>query len=266
MIIEKHKDIRLLFQEPQKEIKAKLTIVPLAPLSMVSDIPGTYYKTQEVPDKFKLCGLFENILGWHFSKNDREKISKKIKEFYTKKLKNKDYQINRSNSSFLPLLFNFFDLGVVFKQPSINYNDLWKRAFSRMDADVHPKGTPNLDYETLKKKNWITEKENEQAQIKEQIKQLDKDSEKDKINELKSKLLPSSTSPLLAFFQENKKAYPLYYTSPTLREYIDHSGPIQIGLDMDKNLFALLIESLIENSTAYLGNNEGWVEINLENI
>ncbi|HUN02403.1 MAG TPA: type I-PGING CRISPR-associated protein Cas5p [Niabella sp.] len=148
-----NKNIELLLQEPQKELKVKLSIVPLAPLSMVSDIPGTYYKTQEVPDKFKLCGLFENILGWHFSKNDREKISKKIKEFNTKKLKNKNYQLSRSNSSFQPLLFDFFEVGLVFRQHAINYNDLWKRAFSRMDADVHPKGTPNLDYETLKKKN-----------------------------------------------------------------------------------------------------------------
>lgn len=261
-----NKEIKLLLKDPQKKLKAKLTIVPLAPLSMVSDIPGTYYKTQEVPDKFKLCGLFENILGWHFSKNDREQISKKIKEFNIKKLKNKKYQLNRSNSSFQPLLFDFFDVGLVFKQSSINYNDLWKRAFSRMDADVHPKGTPNLDYGTLKKKNWITEKEKEQAEIKEQIKQLDKELEKDKIDELKSKLLPGATSPLLAFFQENKKTFPLYYTSPTLREYIDHSGPIQIGLDIDKKLFDLLMESLIENSTAYLGNSEGWVEINLEEI
>ena len=89
-----YKDINFLLQEPQKICKAKLLIVPLAPLSMVSDIPGTYYKTQEVPDKFKLCGLFENILGWHFSKNDRAEISKKIREFNVRKLKNKKYQLN----------------------------------------------------------------------------------------------------------------------------------------------------------------------------
>ena len=260
-------NINILLEKPEIGKNAKITIEPLAPLSMVSDLPGTYYKTQEVPDKYKLCGLFENILGWHFSKNDRLKISKKVKDFNQKKLKNKGYISAQANSGFQPLLFDFFEVGMSYKGQGINYNDLWKRSFSRMDADVHPKGTPNLDYNVLKKKGWIKEKEEEQANIKNELKHLKDSGDQDKIDELKSKLLPGTTSALLAFFQQHKKNYPLYYTSPTLREYIDYAGePIQLKLKMDIRLFDLLSTSLTENSTAYLGNNEGWVEIKLEEL
>lgn len=260
-------NVKILLEKPEIDKSAKIIIKPLAPLSMVSDIPGTYYKSQEVPDKYKLCGLFENIMGWHFSKNDRAKISKKIKDFNQKKLKNKDYTPTQSNSGFQPLLFDFFEVGMTYRSHGINYNDLWKRSFSRMDADVHPKGTPNLDYEVLKKKNWIKEKEEEQSKIKEKLKELKDSGDEVEINNLKGQLLPNSTSPLLAFFQVYKRNYPLYYTSPTLREYIDYSGEeIQMKLVMDSRLFNLLSDALIENSTAYLGNNEGWVEIKLEEL
>lgn len=225
-------DINILLEEPKIEKEVKITIEPLAPLSMVSDIPGTYYKAQDIPDKYKLCGVFENILGWHFSKSDRIKIAKKVKEFNQKKLKNKNYNSTQSNSGFQPLLYDLFEVGMVFKSQGINYNDLWKRSFSRMDADVHPKGSPNLDYKTLREKH----------------------------NALKNE-------DLLSFFKKNKQAFPMFYTSPTLREYTDYAGQqIQMKITMDTNLYNLLTDSIGDNSTAYLGNSEGWVEIKIEEI
>jgi len=225
-------NINILLQEPKIEKQVKITIEPLAPLSIVSDIPGTYYKAQNTPDKYKLCGVFENILGWHFSKNDRTKISKKIKEFNHKKLKNKSYYSSQSNSGFQPLLYDFFEIGMTFTNHGTHYNDLWKRSFSRMDADVHAKGSPNLDYPILREKH----------------------------NALKSE-------DLLSFFKKNKSSFPMFYTSPTLREYIDYAGEqFQIKLTMDTNLYSLLAIALTDNSTAYLGNNEGWVEIKIEEI
>lgn len=219
-------DLNLIFQKPLLDTKAKLTIIPLAPLSMVSDIPGSYYKTNDIPDKYKLCGLFENILGWHFDKNDRLAIHKKMKSE-----RKKDFVSYESNSGFKPLLYNFFEKGMEVKYPSIRYNDLWKRSFSRMDADVHPKGTPNLDYEVLK---------------------------------LKHKALKETN--IGTFFSEHKKKYPMYYTSPTLREYVAYEGEIQICLTIHQPLFIEIQNALKNNSTAYLGNSESWVEIKIELI
>jgi CRISPR-associated protein Cas5 len=221
-------NLEIIFQKPSLDKSVKLVIQPLAPLSMVSDIPGTYYKTQEVPDKYKLCGLFENLLGWHFDKNDRAAITKDLKKFNVKTLKNDKYVSKEANSSFQPLLFDFFETGLVLRHQSVQYNDLWKKAFSRMDADTHAKGTPNLDYEVLKKKH-----------------------------------IALKDVPIADFFKENKKNYPMYYTSPTLREYIAYSGVIEIKIDMHVPLFDELQTALLNNSTAYLGNSEGWVEINM---
>lgn len=223
-------DLNILFQKPELDKMVTLEILPLAPLSMVSDIPGTYYKTQEIPDKYKLCGLFENILGWHFGKNDRIAISKKIKEFHTKKLKNKEFQIKESNSGYKPLLHDFFEIGLIIKSQTSFYNDLWKKSFSRMDADTHAKGTPNIDYYTLRKKHLFLKEEKGGLPI---------------------------------FFQEHKSKYPMYYTSPTLREYVVHEGRIQMTLQINKELAELLNAALDNNSTAYLGNSEGWIELNI---
>jgi len=223
-------DLNILFQKPEKDKIVTLEILPLAPLSMVSNIPGTYYKTQEIPDKFKLCGLFENILGWHFGKNDRIAIYKKLKEFHVKKLKNKDFELAESNSGFKPLLYDFFEVGLVVKPQSSFYNDLWKKSFSRMDADTHAKGTPNLDYNILKKKHLF---------------------------------LKSEDGGLPVFFQKYKSNYPMFYTSPTLREYVVHENQIQITLKINKDLFELLKSAINENSASYLGNSEGWVELNI---
>lgn len=223
-------DLNILFQKPELDKNVVLGILPLAPLSMVSDIPGTYYKTQEIPDKYKLCGLFENILGWHFGKNDRIAISKKVKEFHLKKLKNKDFEVAESNSGFKPLLYDFFEMGLVVKPQSSFYNDLWKKSFSRMDADTHAKGTPNIDYKILQKKHLF---------------------------------LKSEEGSLPVFFQKYKSNYPMYYTSPTLREYVIYEDQIQITLKINKDLSDLLKIAVSENPTAYLGNSEGWIELNI---
>lgn len=227
-------DISLIFEEPKLSSEAILQILPLAPLSMVSDIPGTYYKTRDIPDKFKICGLFENVLGWHFDKNLRAELAKEQQKIITKRTKDKGYTFPVSHSSYQPLLHSFFELGVVRKNQSQRYNDLWKKAFARMDADVHPKGTPNLDYNILKLKY-------------------------PHLNEGK---------PLFDFFKANAGSFPMYYTSPTLREYVTYQVfydeyPIEIKLTIHASLLELLKDELSRTSSAYLGNSEGWVEINL---
>jgi len=226
-------DIKILSEKPEINKDVKLIIDPLAPLSMVADIPGTYYKAQEVPDKYKLCGLFENILGWHFSKNDRSKILKKVKENYKKKFKKKNYRLKQANSGYTPLLYDFFEMGMVFKNEPINYNDLWKRCFSRTDENkVHPNGTPNLDYRTLRRK-----------------------------------YIALRTEKLETFYKININSFPMYYTTPTLREYVDYQYyNIQIALKIDDGLYRMLQEALHECSTAYLGNSESWVEIKIEEL
>jgi len=72
--MKKEIDISILEKVPEPNLNVVLEIEPLAPLSMVSDLPGSYYKTMKVPDKKMLCGLFENLLGWHIDLADRKAI------------------------------------------------------------------------------------------------------------------------------------------------------------------------------------------------
>ena len=67
-------EIDLLFVEPILSKESLMELTPLAPLSMVSSLPGSYYKTEKTPTKLMLAGLFENILGWHFDDNLRKDI------------------------------------------------------------------------------------------------------------------------------------------------------------------------------------------------
>ena len=51
---------------PELDKRVVLAVRPLAPLSMVDELPGSFYKTLKHPSKKMICGLFENMLGWQF--------------------------------------------------------------------------------------------------------------------------------------------------------------------------------------------------------
>src|SRR5205085_4659084 len=74
-------DLNSLLQPPEFSTRARLTIDALAPLSMVTSMPGKYYRSQPEPTDEMLFGLFENALGWHITgKNDveRDKLVKEL--------------------------------------------------------------------------------------------------------------------------------------------------------------------------------------------
>jgi CRISPR-associated protein Cas5 len=70
-------DLNFLLEEPDFSTKAKLTIDALAPLSMVTSMPGKYYRSQPEPTDEMLYGLLENALGWHISTKERRGFSDK---------------------------------------------------------------------------------------------------------------------------------------------------------------------------------------------
>lgn len=58
---------------------------------------------------------------------------------------------------------------------------------------------------------------------------------------------------------------PFYYYTPVSREYIEIHGIIKIPINIDADLFSLLKEN-INNSATYLGNSEGWVEVEITKV
>ena len=56
-------NLDFLLEPPVFSARGKLTIEALAPLSMVSSMPGKYYRSQPEPTDAMLYGMLENALG-----------------------------------------------------------------------------------------------------------------------------------------------------------------------------------------------------------
>ena len=236
-------NIELLKNVPTLNAHAIVCIRPLAPLSMVSDMPGSYYKTLNKPDKKMLCGLFENILGWRIDSADRKQLYKELKKI--RQRQKVDFKDKYSGSTYQPLLMEYFEIdgeieidqfkGVCF------YDDLWSRNFRRSDSNKHINGCRNADYRIIAQK-YQTFREIDDADLK------DKEKEKD------------------GWFKKNIGSYPYYYSSPTKREFISIDGVFKLRLSVNKDLLLLLTQNVQSNNIGYLGNTEGWVDLKIESL
>ncbi len=236
-------DLSILQKIPEPNIKVILEIEPLAPLSMVNELPGSYYKTLKSPDKKMLCGLFENIMGWHIDLADRKAIIKEIIALRKKQAKKNpqlEFVDRTKGSTFSPLLMDYFDI-VIPVIPALGfYDDLWNKAYRRSDAVVHPKGTFNLSYDMIPLKRELKRSEKNPKQV-------------------------DDTS-LEKFFKDNIARYPQYYSTPTVREYVFAKGIFEIQIIIDQELFRLLKEKLLYENLGYLGTSEGWIDIKFREL
>ena len=242
-------NLSILEKIPEPTVNVVLEIEPLAPLSMVSELPGSYYKTLKSPDKKMLCGLFENLLGWHIDLADRKAITKELSILRKKQAKmNPDIEFvdKTKGSTYCPLLIDYFeinDVKLVFSK-AVFYDDLWSKSFRRSDADgnqpTHAKGTANIDYTLIPIKR-----------------ELPRDSKNNK---------QVDNSALGKLFGENKDKFPFYYSTPTNREYISIEGKYVIQSKFDIELFNLLLENSSNNNICFLGSSEGWVDIKLNKL
>ena len=230
-------DLSILFENPLKDKKALLTIEPLAPLSIVSTLPGSYYKSLNKPTKANLCGMFENVMGWHIGPKDRSKILKKMKQAYKKSFKISDFEVETSAIGYTSLLGHLFEIELphICPVPICRYEDVWKQQLFR-DGYAHPNGTPNLDYRLIPLKKKLDKKDNGTV----------------------------TNDAITQFHKENKGGFPMYYTSPRKREFIVLENNYMFKLSMSSLLFQKLGQSINENNIAYLGTNEGWVNLKIE--
>lgn len=225
-------DLSLLKKKPDTSREVILQIDPLAPLSMVTHLPGSYYKTVKSPSKKMLCGLFENILEWHIDIIDRKKILKEIK-----KLRKKQGLAfpETDGSTYQPLLMEYFAIQLEILPYQLHFDDYWSRSFRRTDADVHPKGTFNISYEIIADKRELARDEKRPGQVE--------------------------NNALREFFKRRLDRYPFYYSTPTKREFVSTTGNYRIKLLIDPELHKNLEEQLLKRNDAYLGTSEGWVDL-----
>ena len=236
-------DISILKHLPSLTELALMEIRPLAPLSMVSDMPGSYYKTLRKPDKKMLCGLIENVLGWHIDLADRKKLYKDLK--LLRKKNNSPFVDKYNGSTYLPLLMDYFDFNEEVKVDKLKsvcfYDDMWSRCFRRSDTHKHIGGCRNIDYSIIAEKYRVFD-EIENSDSKE------KDKEKDD------------------WFKSHIGQFPFYYSTPTTREFLNLDGIFKIKMSVDKQLLEMLSVGLQNNNIGYLGSSEGWVDIKIGKI
>lgn len=243
--MESNIDLSILKKLPELKTQAVLLIRPLAPLSMVSELPGSFYKTMKYPSKKMLCGLFENMLGWHFDNKLRLEIFKDMVKVRKKqKIDLKKEQLIHG-STYLPLLMDYFDIlgniSLIEFKSMFNYSDLWNRGYRRSDSNKHLNGCRNIDVSLVAERynlftNWkdLPSKESE--------------SKKDE------------------WFKNNIGRIPCFYTSPTPREYICLDAVMEIPLMLDVNFAELLLAEAKISNICYLGNSEGWVNIKIKEV
>jgi len=233
-------DLSILQKAPELSAKAKVIIEPLAPLSMVSDLPGTFYKSLTSPSKKMLCGLFENLLGWHIDIADRSEIQK---DLITLRKKQKiEFEKPQQGSTYIPLLMEYFDIELVIVPPVMHYNDLWSKAFRRSDTIRHLGGVKYMDGAFIK--TW--------DDLKENVAKDSNTSSKEKVNQYDK------------LFKEHIGKFATYYYSPTSREYLDFNNCLEIAITIDKTLIDEIRLAINNNNCLYLGNSEGWINLNIE--
>lgn len=224
-------DISLLFEEPKLDKEVVVIVRPLAPLSMVSNLPGSYYKTERVPTKQMLCGLFENLLGWHFSEDDRKRIFKEIKKHHSKKYK-VEIKEEKSESGYQLLLGYYFETTPQVLVPVLkHYEDLWTQHLIGGD-ERHSNGSIHYD--------WRIEYEREEVK--------------------------GDSNAHTKFFKSNRGSFPQYYRAVPKREFIIAQGDYRIKLLIDARLLSKLKSIVEENNSGYLGTSEGWVDVNFQEV
>lgn len=242
-------DISILKKIPELDKNIVLEIEPLAPLSMVSELPGSYYKTLKMPDKKMLCGLFENLLGWHIDLADRKAITKELRTLRDKQAKkspNVKFIDKTKGSTYCPLLMDYFEINEI--QPVVSkaifYDDLWSKSFRRSDAvgnqPTHAKGTANIDYTLIPIKRELPRDPKKNKQI--------------------------DNASLGKLYGEKIDKFPFYYSTPTKREYISMEGKYVVQINIDQDLCKALIENISCNNICYLGNSEGWIDVKIKNV
>lgn len=255
-------DFSFFLEPPELSISAILTIDALAPLSMNTEQPGTYYQSLSAPTDTMLFGMFENALGWHLSNSDREQILKGLRTIAKKQVPKKspwlehDWLLKKSkdmasNSGFFSLLSFHIDMQTTIIPSMLRFDDLWSRHVHSNDT-MYPNGSRNHDYrmdkiQTMKRQQLVAFSDRADVIIKSE-EQLADIKQGDTIH-------PNVT----------REHYPLYYASPTPREYVELKRPFQFCMRTTKTLFNLL-QNAFKNPFAplYLGHSEGWVEAKLE--
>lgn len=236
-------ELGFLLEKLNLPTRGKLVIDALSPLSMVSSLPGKYYRSQREPTPQMLYGLIENALGWHISDKERKELEKKLKKKF-------GMELEKSGVGFVSVLQFHLRFSTSVIPPLLHYDDLWAQ---HLKGGSFLGGSRNYDNQAIKIMN---------AERAKRIAIDDKGASSKNVDKLYN-------------FQDGDKVhvnvvkpyFPQYYVSPTPREYVIPQGEYIFVAKTSENL-AEMIKDAFENPAAplYLGSNDGWVEARWENF
>ncbi|MBO2033801.1 hypothetical protein J4D99_20585 [Siccationidurans ginsengisoli] len=228
----------LLLPPPDYTARGILEISALAPLSMVAKMPGKYYVSQSEPTQAMLLGALENALGWHLGEVERNQLIKTLEKKHKRKAQS-------SGVGFRSLLQWHVRFGVLVVPPLLHYDDLWTQ---HLKGKTFVDGSRNYDAQVIpfmnaKRGGLVTTSDAAKAR---------------------------KGAEVLADFQEGddvsitvlRPYFPQYYSSPTLRGYVEPQGPYKVGIETSPALSKALRAAIADPAAPlYLGSNDGWIEL-----
>ncbi len=259
-------DLSFFLEPPDLDTTAMLEIEALSPLSMSTAQPGTYYRSQPAPTKAMLYGLLENALGWHFPEDVRDNVLKRLRRAAKDELgrghplKDEPWitgdEDAESGSGFMSLLQYHLEFETEVRPDTTHFDDLWTRHVHRKDD--YEGGSRTNDYRVESLYNRLKD-ENSEASFVTKKSDADVSESEELLGEL-----PSDVS---VRQQELKSFFPLYYASPTSREYVIPEGPYRYRVRTTEALSGQIRDALKDpDGPLYLGNNDGWVHARWEEM
>ena len=257
-------DFSFFFEPPEDTVKGILTVEALAPLSMASGQPGSYYQSLRTPTPHMLYGMLENALGWHIGSGSSKDAHSR--ESIMKELQKAAKKVNKSNAKSAWLsqfpqsseskYFSFLQYHLVFDPPVfepnlLTYDDLWSqnlrdsgRSFfgGSRHYDERLEGTINL---ARKRDVEFSDRTGYEDVPEDRLDKIEKGA-KIKYTSIRSR-------------------FPQYYASPKVREYVVPESSYLFYFRTTPKVFAIIAEA-VEDPAAplYLGSNDGWIHATIE--
>ena len=248
-------DLDLLMQSPDFSVGAILTVHALAPLSLVVQMPGKFYRSQSEPSWEMLYGLLENALGWHLGEKDRTDILKHLAKQH--KL---TQEVAQSGVGFKSILQHHLRFSPGLKQSPqtlVRYNDYWSQQL-RTEGREFVGGSREYDSRAIPVMNAAAKQKDDPSKVK-----FDDKTAARKGENLVVDFSPGDT----LHFNVLRRYFPRYYIKPTQREYVVPETALQYRIKTSAPLAEIIAKALRDPvAPLYLGSSDGWVDVTWHTI
>jgi CRISPR-associated protein Cas5 len=280
-------DLSYYLEPPVLTVSGTIEVLPLAPLSMVSAQPGTYFRTELVPPVQMVYGLIENALGWHLPVNKSKEgiqtgpirsdvlkgLAKRAKKLHGKKqqYKGSDWLSGKPAETSKSKYFSLLQYHLQIDRAEVptdlmTYDDLW--SMHLRDRGMNFIGGSRIYDHRLE--DLITNLRTSAAKFKAMDNKEAKSRADEKYEVGDRKEFVRIPIEELTTTDERKinagslgDRYPMYYVSPKKRGFVVTHQPYCMNVQTTKTVSKLLTQKLNEpTAPTYLGTSEGWVALN----